>query len=324
MTETALDRVDPSRVRVGVSSCLLGEPVRYNGGHKRDRYVTDVLARHFEFVPFCPEVAIGLGVPRPPIHLRGDPADPRVVGVSDPSLDVTEALDAYGRRIGAAIDGLSGYLFKKDSPSCGVWRVRVHPAHGNGSPARSGTGRYAAAIRARQPLMPVEEEGRLNDPGLRDQFVLRVLVYHRWQCLRAAGPAARDLVAFHTEHKYLLLAHDPGRYRALGRLVADAGRRDPATLLAEYGRELMSAIEKPAGRRAHYNALQHAAGHLRAQLDADDRAELHDAIDRYGAGDAPLLEPLTLLRHHRRRHGSDWLVRQRYLDAGPAVERGPR
>lgn len=323
MTRLPLDAVDPDRVRVGISSCLLGEEVRYDGGHKRDRYVTQVLARHFELVSFCPEVAIGLDVPRPPIHLRGDPADPRAVGVDDPSLDVTDALDAYGHRVAAAIDGLSGYLFKKDSPSCGVWNVRIHPEHGEGAPARTGTGRYAAAIRTQRPLLPVEEEGRLGDPALRDQFVLRVLVYHRWQCLRAAGATPARLVAFHAEHEYLLPAHDPQRYRRMGRLVAGAGRGDPDALADAYAAELMAALEKPAGRRAHYNALQHAAGQLRGRIDAGERAGLHDAIERYAAGDAPLVEPMTLLRHHRARHGSDWLARRRYLDARPARARDP-
>jgi len=320
VSDVPVDRVDPQRIRIGVSACLLGEEVRYNGGHKRDRYVTEVLGRHFDLVPWCPEVAIGLGVPRPPIHLRGDPAAPRVVGVQDTAPDTTAALNEYGERIGGAIDGLSGYLFKMDSPSCGLWRVRVYPEHGSGPSQRTGTGVYAAAIRRLRPLLPVEDEGRLNDPALRDQFVLRVCVHHRWQCLCAAGASARTLVAFHTEHKYLLLAHDQQRCRRLGRLIAAAGSHDPEAIAERYGPELMAALEKPAGRRAHVNALQHLAGHLRDHLHAADRCELRDAIERYGRGDAPFAEPLRLLRHHRRRNGSDWLGRQRYLDAGPALE----
>jgi len=196
--------VDPERVRVGVSACLVGQKVRYDGDDKFDPTVAESLAHHFELVTFCPEVAIGLGVPRPPIHLRGDPDVPRVLGNDDPSLEVTEALADEGERVAAGIGGLSGYVFKGGSPSCGVDDVPVFADDGGDTPAASGTGRYAAAIRAAHPLLPIETERRLADAAVRDQFVLRVGVFHRWQCLRAAGVGAADLTAFHAAHKYLL------------------------------------------------------------------------------------------------------------------------
>lgn len=242
MNDPSLERVEPSRVRIGVSACLLGDAVRYDGGHKRNAHVTGDLEQRFELVPFCPEVAIGMGVPRPPIHLTGDPRAPAARGVDDPAMDVTDALGAYGERVGTAIDGLSGYVFKKGSPSCGLGGVPVYP-HGGDAAIATAAGLYAAAIRRLQPLLPVEEEDRLDDPALRARFVLRVLVYHRWQCLRAAGVTAGVLADFHVTHAEPLLAQDRERHHRLARLIAAAHARDPEALADEYGAELMAALE---------------------------------------------------------------------------------
>lgn len=243
MSDTPLERVEPGRVRVGVSACLLGEAVRYDGGHKRNARVTEDLARHFELVPLCPEVAIGMGVPRPPIRLTGDPGNPAARGVDDPAMDVGAAIRAYGERVGASIDGLSGYVFKKGSPSCGLGGVPVYPAAGGDAASGAATGLYAAAIRRLQPLLPVEEEDRLEDPALHARFLLRVLVYHRWRCLRAGGMSARALARFHVTHAGPLLAHDRERRQRLERLVAAAHARDPEASAEEYGIELMAALE---------------------------------------------------------------------------------
>jgi uncharacterized protein YbbK (DUF523 family) len=173
----------PAPIRLGVSACLLGQQVRFDAGHKREAFVADVLPRYFELVAVCPEVAIGLGVPREPIRLEGDPAAPRVVGVKTPTLDVTDALARYGREMAAELAGISGYVFKSKSPSCGLWRVKVYPPSG---PPKPGRGAYAAEIARAHPLLPVEEEGRLNDPALRENFVERVYAFHRWQALVSA------------------------------------------------------------------------------------------------------------------------------------------
>lgn len=243
MSDVPLERVEPNRVRVGVSACLLGDAVRYDGGHKHATHITDDLGRRFELVPFCPEVAIGMGVPRPAIRLVGDPGTPRARGVDDPAMDVTAALTAYGERVGVSVDGLSGYVFKKGSPSCGLGGVPVYPADGGDTASGAGTGLYAAAIRRLQPLLPLEEEDRLADLALRERFVLRVQVYHRWQCLRAAGVTARALADFHAAHEHLLLAREHERHRRMRRLVAESGAHDPEALADEYGAELMAALE---------------------------------------------------------------------------------
>lgn len=302
---------DRVKVRLGISSCLLGQRVRYDGNHKRDSYVSDTLARHFELVPVCPEVAIGLGVPRLPIRLIGPVAAPRAVGVDDVTLDVTDSLAAYGRRQARALDGICGYVFKSKSPSCGLARVKVYP-RGAGAP-RVGTGIYAAAFRAAAPLVPLEEEGRLNDPALRDSFLERVFAYRRWQKLHAAGVTAARLVEFHTAHKLVLMAHGPAHYTALGRLVARAGRGSVRMTAARYIEGFMQALAHPATRRMHANVLMHVAGYLKRQLDAGDRAELRDAIEAYRRTAMPLLVPVTLLRHHFRRRPDPWIGRQVYL-----------
>jgi len=299
------------KVRLGISSCLLGQRVRYDGNHKRDDYVTETLARYFEFVPVCPEVAIGLGVPRSPIHLVGSVARPRAVGVDDPALDVTAALTAYGQRQARVLDDISGYIFKSRSPSCGLERVKVY-ARGAAAP-RSGTGVYAAAFRAAQPRLPVAEEGRLSDPALRDNFLECVFAYRRWQRLQAAGVTAARLIEFHTAHKLALMAHGPSRYAALGRIVARADQRRAKALAERYIDGFMRTLSHPATRRTHANVLLHAAGYLKRDLDAGDRRELRDAIESYRAGAMPLLAPITLLRHHFRRHPNPWIEHQVYL-----------
>lgn len=298
-------------LKLGISSCLLGQRVRYDGNHKRDGYITETLARYFEFVPVCPEVAVGLGVPRPPIRLVGSAARPRAVGVDDPTLDVTEALTAYGGRQAQMLAELSGYIFKSKSPSCGLERVKVY-VRGATAP-RTGTGIYAAAFRAARPLLPLEEEGRLNDAALRDNFLERVLAYGRWQRLQAEGVTAARLVEFHTAHKLALMAHGPARYAALGRIVARADRRRAKTVAERYIEAFMQMLAHPATRRMHANVLLHVAGYLKRELDAGDRGELREAIESYRTSAMPLLVPITLLRHHFRRHPNPWIGRQVYL-----------
>lgn len=288
------------RLRLGVSSCLLGERVRYDGDHKLDRFITGTLGKYFEFVPVCPEVAIGLGVPRPPIRLVGDPAVPRAVGIESPKLDVTGKLAAYGRRQAHMLDNLDGYILKSRSPSCGMERVKVYAGHGH---AKTGRGIYAAAFLEVQPLLPVEEEGRLGDPALRDNFLERVFACRRWQEFLAGGVTARGLLDFHSTHKLALLAHGDRPYRELGRLVARAGRHDARRVCADYIRLFMAALKRRATRTRHAHVLRYALRHLKQQLDTADKTELLDLIDAYRCGTLPLAAPVTLLRHHFRRAG---------------------
>ena len=304
-----------ARIPVGVSSCLLGEEVRYDGGHKLDRYVTGVLGRWFEYVPFCPEALAGLGVPRPPIRLTGHPAAPRAVRVDDASIDVTGALEATSRRIVPELGSVRGYVFKRASPSCGIERVKVY--HAPGRAPRMGRGIFARAVMEAYPLLPCEEEGRLNDPTLRESFVERVFALDRWRRTMAEGFTPARIVEFHTRHKLLLLSHSEVHYRAAGRLVADAGRREPAHVAGEYLRTFMEGMRRQATRRRHANVLQHLAGYLKRRIDSGDRQALAALIDEYRTGAVPLVVPIRFLRHHFRHAPDRYVEMQHYLEPCP-------
>lgn len=307
--------MDAARPLLGVSSCLLGEEVRYDGGHKRDAFLADVLSEHFEFRPVCPEVAIGLGTPRPPIHLRDVGRGIRVVGVRDPGRDYTGALRDHGRRMAEAMGGISGYVFKAGSPSCGVWRVPVH--RDDGPPAKSGRGAYADAFIKARPLLPVEEEGRLQDPVLRENFVARVFAYRRWQDTVASGLTPEALVRFHAIHKLILMSHDERAMRALGRLVAGAGRGDLHALADEYIRDFMWALEKLATRRRHADVLMHLMGYFKKKIDAADKQALLDVIHAYRRGEVSRSVPLQRMRDHFSAHPHPYVTGQVYLDPYP-------
>jgi uncharacterized protein YbgA (DUF1722 family)/uncharacterized protein YbbK (DUF523 family) len=303
-------------LRIGISSCLLGNEVRFDAGHKHSAYITRTLGAYFEFVPFCPEVAIGLGIPRPPIRLVSVDGAIRVRGVRDPAQDVTDALIENGRTVARQLAGVSGYLFKKGSPSCGMERVRVyHPESGQSLDTSAGI--FARTIMQALPELPVEEEGRLMDPRLRENFVERVFIYHRWHCYCANAITPAALVDFHTRHKFSVLAHDEPAYRELGRLVADAGGSDIGATAGEYIRLLMRALARIATPKQHANVLMHIMGFFKADLDAADKAELLACIDEYRLEQVPLIVPLTLIRHHLRRHPNDYLSAQFYLNPHP-------
>ena len=221
---TELTETSAPAIRVATSSCLLGEEVRFDGGHKHNGYLTKTLARYFELIPFCPEVAIGLGVPRRPIRLMKKGGEVRVVGTDDPELDVTEDLIDYGQTVAARLNDVSGYIFKRGSPSCGMERVKIYSD--KGMPVDSGAGFYAQTIMQALPLLPAEEEGRLMDPVLRENFIERVFVYHRWQSLCQSQLTPAKLIDFRTKHKFSVLAHDGASYRELGQIVAEAGSAD--------------------------------------------------------------------------------------------------
>jgi uncharacterized protein YbgA (DUF1722 family)/uncharacterized protein YbbK (DUF523 family) len=303
-------------VRIGVSACLLGQKVRYDGGHKRASFVADVLPRYVELIPLCPEVAIGLGVPREPIRLEGIPEAPRAVGVSNRQLDVTDRLQDYGREVAGGFGDISGYIFKSKSPSCGLENVRLHTADGGAIAA--GTGLYAAEIVRAMPLLPVVEESRLEDPEDRENFMERVFAYHRWQELLREGPTVERLARFHAAHKMILLAHSREHLTRLGRLVAAAGQQPLAEQVRVYGELLMQALAQPATRQRHADALYHLMGYLKDQLDQADKAELVELIENYRTGLLPRIAPIILLRHHFRRHPQPYVEQQLYL-AEPQV-----
>lgn len=303
-----------ARIRIAISGCLLGQEVRYDGGHKLNEYITGTLGEIFDFLPLCPEVAIGMGIPRPPIRLVRRGGDIRALGVDDATLDVTEPLANYADRVAAKLGHVSGYILKNNSPSCGMERVKLYSARG--MPANKATGIYAGRLMELCPALPFEEEGRLMDPVGRENFIERVFIYHRWQQIRKRL-TARALVDFHVRHKFIVLAHDEKIYRALGRLVARAGRGRIADMGDRYIRELMAALKKPATRNRHANVLQHIAGYFKKHIEGPDKAELQDGINRYRRGLAPLIVPVTLLRHYLRRFPDPYLEGQWYLAPHP-------
>ncbi|PYC28366.1 hypothetical protein DMO17_04080 [Aquipseudomonas alcaligenes] len=305
-----------SKLKLGISACLLGAEVRYNGGHKESRLCSRVLAEHFDFVPLCPEVAIGLGTPREPIRLVGDPQAPRALGTVNRERDVTQALHDYGTRMAGELDDISGYIFMHKSPSCGMERVKVY--QDNGYPADGGaSGIFAAAFTRLRPDLPVEEDGRLNDPVLRENFLTRVFAYAEWQRLLHAGLTRKAILDFHARYKYQLMANNPLQYKALGRLLADLGRHDPQEFGPRYFSQLMAALKKCATRGTHSNVLQHLSGYLKQALSSEEKEEMQQLITQYRSGIIPLVVPLTLLKHHFRRHPDRYVARQAYLQPHP-------
>jgi len=305
------------KIPVGISSCLLGEEVRFDGGHKRHRFVTDVLGDYVQWVRSCPEVGAGMGVPRESIRLVRVGDDVRLLG-NRTDNDVTDGIVRYTARRMDQIAPLRlrGYVLKKDSPSCGMERVRLYDE--NGVPARDGVGLFAAGLMDRFPNLPIEEEGRLNDPRLRENFITRVFAYDRWLRLVERGPTAGDIVDFHTRHKMLIMAHSQEHYRELGQLVARAGSMDMDELIAEYERLLMAGLRQVASPGQHANVLEHLAGFLKRDLGPVDKKELHDVIREYRLGRIPLIAPLLLLYHHLKHLRDDWLDAQVYLQPYPA------
>ncbi len=305
-----------ARIRLGISACLLGDAVRYDAGHKRDPFLIDVLGPFVEWVKVCPEVEVGMGTPREPIRLIDENGLIRLRSVNS-GVDHTAAMASYAAKRTGELqrEDLCGYVLKKDSPSCGMTRVKVYGATGPGT--RTGVGLFARALLERYPHLPVEEEGRLCDPRLRENFIERVFAYRRVRDLFASRWTAGELVAFHTAHKLVLLAHSTQAYTALGRLVAAAKSADRTVVGSRYAAAFMDALKAIATPRRHTNVLQHMAGYFKNTLDPPSRAELLSAIEDYRLGLVPLIVPITLLRHHVRVHDVRYLAGQIYLAPHP-------
>lgn len=300
-------------IKVGISACLLGDEVRFDGGHKRSAFCTDELGRHVEFVKLCPEVGIGMPVPRPTIRLEQRENGVRAI-VPKTGEDVTSRLEDFAERADGHLTRISGYVLCAKSPSCGMERVKLYNPE-NGHARKEATGIFAAQLQRKYPALPLEEDGRLNDPLLRENFVMRVFVYAAWQSLPKPVSKA-DLLAFHSSLKLLLLAHNQQVYRAIGREVAQ--QHDMTSeFLTHYIETVMAALGQPATRANHTNVLQHIQGYFKAELSDEQRAELTDAILAYREGIEPLLVPLTLLRHYLREFPNDYLAGQRYLNPYP-------
>jgi len=312
-----LPEEDVPPIRVGISACLLGQKVRYDGGHKEDRFLSGTLARFVEFVPVCPEVEVGMGTPRESVRLvLAEDGGTHMVAPTS-GTDHTVSMRRYAERRARELEELElcGYVLKKGSPSCGMERVRVYEP--NGKPHRIGRGLFAEALMEQLPLLPVEEEGRLDDPRLRDNFFVRLFAYRRLKDLFSGRWPAGDLVRFHTAEKLLLMAHDLKGYRQLGKLVADPKAHPRQQLAEEYGRVFMESLRKIATVRKQVNVLQHLLGYLKKLLTPEERHELVDMIEDYRQELVPLVVPITLFRHHVRLHGVEYLAGQSYLQPHP-------
>lgn len=306
-----------SVIKVGVSACLLGQKVRYDGGHKHDHYITDTLGRFFTFVPVCPEVESGMPTPREAMHLEGDPDSPRLM-TRVTRIDKTEQMLSFCREKLAELEhaDLCGFIFKKDSPSSGLYRVKVYAD--SGMPVKNGSGLFAAAFARRFPLLPVEEEGRLYDAALRENFIERVFSYRRWQDFLGNAPDSGRLVAFHTGQKLLLMAHSPKHYREMGALVAHGKEINQKELFSRYEELFMTGLALQATAKKNTNVLQHIMGYFKKELSADEKAELQEVISSYHNQLLPLVVPLTLLRHYVKKYDQKYLQGQVYLAPHPA------
>jgi len=304
------------KIRIGVSTCLMGDPVRYDGGHAHDQYVTDTLGRYVEFVPVCPETEAGLGIPREPMRLVGDPESPRLLTIKT-KRDMTDILVTWARKRVRELEkeDFCGFIFKSKSPSSGMERVKVYTE--SGMPVKKGVGLFARAFMEHFPLIPVEEEGRLHDPGLRENFIERIFTLERWRRSLTGRKSIGRLVAFHTAHKLLILSHGTKHYREMGRLVAQAKGKKIADIYDHYESLLMEALRLRATVKKHTNVLQHMMGYFKKQLTADEKQELLEVIRDYHDELIPLIVPITLFKHYVRKYEQPYLQKQVYLSPHP-------
>lgn len=304
------------KIKVGISACLLGEKVRYDGGHKWDRFITGTLGKYVDFVPVCPEVGCGLGVPREPLHLAGDPGRPRLVTVRT-GVDHTERLLSWAHRRLKELEayGLCGFIFKSDSPSSGMERVKVY--NKQGLPEKKGVGIFARIFMEHFPLLPVEDEGRLHDPHLRENFIERLFSLQRWRETAAQKPGLGKLLDFHTRQKLLLLSHSPQHYRLMGNLVARGKEILITDFYSQYQTLLMEALRLKTTIKKNTNVLYHLMGYFKKTLSEDEKQELLEIIDYYAQGQLPLIVPITLINHYVRKYQQPYLKEQYYLNRHP-------
>ena len=308
--------MEQQKIRLGISTCLLGENVRYDGGHKRDRFITDTLGRFVEFVPVCPEVECGLPVPRESMHLAGDPESPRLV-TTRTKIDHTERMVNWARKRVRELEkeNLCGFIFKSNSPSSGMERVKVYKEHGMAQ--KTGIGMFARAFMDHFPLIPVEEDGRLHDIKLRENFIEGIFVLKRWRELLDHHQSRGKLVAFHTQHKLLIMSHSQKHSRILGKLVAEAKNIPAEQLYSKYQLIFTEALRLKTTIKKNINVLQHMMGYFKKQLSADEKRELLETIDQYRNEYVPLVVPITLIRHYVRKYHQPYLKQQLYLNPHP-------
>lgn len=311
------------KIPIAISSCLLGNKVRFDGGHKQSKYCLNTLSDWFDYQPVCPEMGIGMPAPRPPIRLiEDDDKDIRVVQVDDHSYDVTDELKAFAKEKLHDLNDVCGYIVIRNSPSCGMERVKVY--HQNGNPAgRSDRGVYINEIMNERPELPVEEEGRLQDAKLRENFITRVFAYQDFKNSVKSQPSVNALVKFHSRYKYLVMAHSYAGYKSLGRLVANNDDLGLDDLVITYEKELMLVLKKLANAKSHSNVLYHIMGYLKEDLTSQAKQELIQVVEQYRKGIVTLIAPITLINHYIKQFGNDYIARQAYLNPHP-VELGLR
>jgi uncharacterized protein YbgA (DUF1722 family)/uncharacterized protein YbbK (DUF523 family) len=304
------------KIKLGISACLLGQNVRYNGGHKLDRFLADTLGEYVDYVPVCPEFECGLGVPRESMRLVGDPDAPRLV-THTTNQDHTERMLKWAAKRVAELEeeGLSGFVFKKNSPSSGMERIKVY--NDKGVPVKKGVGLFARVFIEHFPLLPVEEEGRLHDPELRENFIERIFVFKRWRELVSQLKRRGNLVNFHTKHKLLVLSHSPNLHREMGRLVARAKETTPGDLYKRYETILMETLRLKTTNKKNVNVLHHVMGYFKKRLSSDEKQELLEVIEHYRLGNVPLIVPITLVNHYVRKYDEPYLKEQYYLNPHP-------
>lgn len=304
------------KIKVGISSCLLGEQVRYDGGHKLDHYLVDTLGKYVQWVPVCPEVEYGLPVPREALRLVGDPVAPRLV-TQKSGIDHTDGMLRWAEKRLNVLEreNLSGFIFKSRSPSSGYRGVKVYLP--SGMPSKKGTGVFAGAFIRRFPLVPVEDEGRLHDPSLRENFIERLFVFRRWKDFLLDRSKVGGLVNFHTEHKLLIMSHSPRHYYLLGRMVAEAKKEKKDELFMKYLTLLMEGLALMATVKKNTNVLMHIMGYFKNKLSAGEKGELLEVIGQYHKGLIPLIVPVTLINHYVRKYDEPYLKRQQYLNPHP-------
>ncbi len=304
------------KIRLGISTCLLGESVRYDGGHKLDPFLKDTLGRYVEYIPVCPEVECGLPVPRESMHLEGNPDSPRLV-TTHTKQDMTDRMARWALRRVAELEkeDLCGFIFKSNSPSSGMERIRVY--NENGMPVKKGVGIFARIFMDHFPLLPVEDEGRLHDPELRENFIERIFTLHRWREALAGKESRRGLVDFHTKHKLLILCHSPKHYQMAGKLVARPKELPRGELYQQYQTILMESLRLRTTPRKNANVLQHMMGYFKRHLSPEEKQELGEMIDHYRQGYIPLIVPITLMNHYVRKYNQPYLKQQIYLNPHP-------
>jgi len=304
------------KIRIGISACLLGQPVRFDGSHKHDHYLTNTLSEYLDFVPVCPEVESGFSVPRETLRLVGDPEAPRLV-TSRTNIDHTDRMLSWAEKRVRELEAenLCGFIFKSDSPSSGLMRVKVY--NPKGMAEKKGVGLFARTFTRHFPMLPVEEEGRLNDPVLRETFIEQIFTLKRWREMLTLGRNIKNLVDFQTRHKLLMLSHSPANARLMGKLVADGKQAPIQSVYAQYERLLIETLRMKSTIKKNLNVLEHILGYFKNQLDSDEKQEMLEIFDLYRNEFVPLIVPVTLLNHYVRKTGEPYLKQQVYLNPHP-------